>query len=137
MDAGVGRPRHLTLYGLVVVLQVNALRRHHQAHLVEAARVLNALTDDQRRTLGIVGWDPDEAYPRVEALFAKLCRLLESGDAGVDADWFADQLIRAAIPADLLVSASVAVDGTDVETWGALKGGRPPSSSTVRRLKPS
>ena len=52
----------------------------------------------------------------------KLCQVLESGSAGVDARWFANQLARAAIPTDVLVSSSVAVDGTDVETWGALHG---------------
>ena len=51
MDAEVGRPRHLGLEALLVVFQLNALHRHHQAHLVEAARVLNALTDDQRAAL--------------------------------------------------------------------------------------
>ena len=52
----------------------------------------------------------------------KLCDLLESGEAGVDAQWFANQLARSAIPKGVLSSSSVAVDGTDVETWGALHG---------------
>jgi hypothetical protein len=120
--AEVGRPRELTLEGLLVALQLNALHQHHQAHLVAAARVLNALTDDQRLALGMRRWDPDEAYPRVERLFVDICNLLESGAAGVDATWFANQLARAAIPKDQLVSRSVAVDGTDVETWGRLRG---------------
>ncbi len=46
VDAQTGRTRHLSLLGLLVALQLNALRRHHKAHLVEAARVLNALTED-------------------------------------------------------------------------------------------
>jgi hypothetical protein len=37
-------------------------------------------------------------------------------------EWFANQLARAAIPREHLVSGAVAVDGTDVETWGALHG---------------
>jgi hypothetical protein len=122
LDADVGRPRHLSLEGLLVALQLNALHRHHQAHLVEAARVLNALTDEQRADLGITSWDPAETYARVDRLFVTLCQILESGRAGVDATWFANQLARAAIPQDLLTSHSVAVDGTDVETWGALRG---------------
>ena len=73
LDAEVGRPRHLSLEGFLVALQLNALHRHHQAHLVEAARVLNALTDDQRAGLSITSWDPDEAYDRVERLFVRLC----------------------------------------------------------------
>jgi hypothetical protein len=86
------------------------------------ARVLNALTDEQRRALDITRWDPAEAYPRVERLFIRLCEVLESGAAGIDAQWFANRLARAAIPKELLLSRSVAVDGTDVETWGALHG---------------
>jgi hypothetical protein len=121
IDADVGRPRHLSLEGLLVGFQLNALRRHHNGHLVEVARVLNALTDEQRDALGIRGWDPDESYPRVDRLFIQLCRVLESNDSGFDAQWFANQLARAAIPKDVLVSSSVAVDGTDIETWGVLR----------------
>ncbi|HYV01089.1 MAG TPA: hypothetical protein VEM93_01930, partial [Actinomycetota bacterium] len=65
--------------------QLNAFARHHQAHLVEIARTLDALSDDQRRALGICGWDQEQAYDRVEYLFAKLCRALEAGwKASVD-----------------------------------------------------
>jgi hypothetical protein len=122
IHAEVGRPRQLSLLGFLVACQLNAFHRHHQAHLVEVARTLNALSDEQRNSLGIDSWDPAESYPRVERLFVKLCQVLESGAAGVDAQWFATQLARAAIPADALVSSTVAVDGTDVETWGALHG---------------
>jgi len=120
--AEAGRPRELSLEAFLVAFQINALRRHHQAHLVEAARVLNAMTDRQRERLGIRKWDPAETYPRVERLFVQVCRTLEDGGAGVDATWFANQLARAAIPKDLLTSHSVAVDGTDLETWGRLHG---------------
>jgi len=108
--------------GFLVACQLNAFHRHHQAHLVEVTRVLNALTDEQRRSLGIYCWDQSGSYPRTERLFVKLCAVLASGKAGVDAQWFADQLARAAIPKDMLTSSSAAVDGTDVETWGALHG---------------
>ena len=119
IHAEVGRPRQLSLLGFLVACQLNAFHRHHQAHLVEVARTLNALSDEQRHSLRIDSWDPAESYSRVERLFVKLCQVLESGAAGVDAQWFATQLARAAIPSDALVSTAVAVDGTDVETWGA------------------
>ena len=122
IDAEVGRPRHLSLLGFLVVCQLNALSRHHQGHLVQVARTLNALTDRQRSQLGITSWDPSESYPRVTRLFTKLCRVLELEEAGADASWFANQLARAAVPEAFLLSRSVAVDGTDVETWGALHG---------------
>ena len=79
IDAEVGRPRQLSLLGFLVACQLNALHRHHQAHLVEVARTLNALTDEQRsqsryRRVGI----RTESYPRVSPLFIKLCHVLES-----------------------------------------------------------
>jgi hypothetical protein len=122
IDTDVGRPRLLGLEALLVVFQLNALHRHHQAHLVQAARLLNALTDDQRAALSITSWDPAETYDRLERLFVKLCQVLDSKEAGINATDFANELARAAIPKDLLTSRSVAVDGTDVETWGALRG---------------
>ena len=122
IDSGVGRPRHLSLLGLLVACQLNAMGRHHQAHLVEVARTLNALMEAQRRSLDIRDWDCDEAYHRVERLFLRLCEVLGSGDAGLNEEWFANQLARAAVPPQYLVSGALAVDGTDVETWGALHG---------------
>ncbi|HEV8065114.1 MAG TPA: hypothetical protein VGP46_09790, partial [Acidimicrobiales bacterium] len=122
LDSDKGRPRHLSLEGLLVAMQVNALHRHHQGHIIEVARILNAMTPEQREVLGITRWDAAEAYPRVDWLFGRLCRVLEDNDEGLDASWFANELARAAIPADLLTSRSVAVDGTDVETWAKLHG---------------
>ncbi len=133
LDAEVGRPRELSLEGFLVVLQLNALHRHHQAHLVQVARVLNALTDAQRAALGMSRWDPDEAYARVDRLFVRLSDVLDEGHPGVNAQWFANALARAAIPKDVLASRSVAVDGTDVETWGPCGERRSPSNSTGRR----
>jgi hypothetical protein len=98
------------------------LQRNHQAHLIDIARLLNALSDEEREKLGIRIWDEDEAYARVTWLFTKLCRVLHSGVDGLSAEWFANALARAAVPKRYLKSRSVAVDGTDVETWGAFQG---------------
>ena len=117
VDSEVGRPRQLNLKAMLVAMQVNALHRHHKAHLVETARVINALTEEQRQSLGLDDWDAAEAYPRVERLFLRVCEILDSGEAGVDATWFANSFVRASIPKDVLESKSAAVDGTDVETW--------------------
>jgi hypothetical protein len=46
IETRVGRPRTLTLKAFLVAAQVNALHRHHQGHLVEIARVLNAFTPE-------------------------------------------------------------------------------------------
>ncbi|MGA3216084.1 MAG: hypothetical protein ABSD97_10410 [Acidimicrobiales bacterium] len=122
MDSEVGRHRRLSLEGLLVAFQINALQRDHQAHLIEAARILNGLNEDYRRRIGITEWDEDEAYARVTWLFSKLCKLLECAPEDMDAQWLANRLTRAAIPARYLSSRSVAVDGTDIETWGAFQG---------------
>jgi len=122
VDSEVGRPRHLSLEGLLVAMQINALRRHHRAHIVQAARTLNAMTPEQRDALGIRNWDEAEAYPRVDWLFCRLSRVLDSKEAGIDATGFANALARAGISSDVILSTSVAVDGTDVETWGRLRG---------------
>ena len=84
------------------------------------------MTPEQRASLGIGEWDPLEAYDRVERLFVALCRVLEErpivDGVEVDAGWFANQIMATAIPGKFRTSSSVAVDGTDVETWGALHG---------------
>ncbi len=126
LETGVGRPRTLPLEAFLVAAQLNALHRHHQGHLVEIARILNAMNPEQRASLGISEWDPSETYDRVERLFVALCRVLEEGPVvdgvEVDAAWFANRIMAAAIPIKFRTSSSVAVDGTDVETWGALHG---------------
>ena len=91
LDAEVGRPRHLSLEGLLVALQLNALHRHHQAHLVQAARVLNALTEDQRNSSRdhVVGPGRD-LCPR-RRLFVTCARCSSPDGANVDATWFANR----------------------------------------------
>ena len=126
VDAEVGGHRTISVRGLLVACQLNALARHHQAHLVEVARIINALTDDQRACLGIVDHEPTRTYDRVDRLFNKLCAVLDAGPVvdgvRVDAKWLANRLAAAAVPGELRTSTSVAIDGTDVETWGALRG---------------
>jgi hypothetical protein len=116
LDSDTGRSRRLPLEAFLIALQANALQRHHQAHLIDVARLLIALSDEHRARLGITNWDPDQAYRRETWLFAKLCSVLDAGLDGIDAQWFANQLARAAIPNRYRTSSSVAVDGTDIET---------------------
>ena len=122
LAATTGRHRHLTLLALLVALQINALGRRHQALLINAARTLNSLTPHQLKTLGIERWEPEHTYRRAQWLYTRLCQLLDSGAAGIDADVFANRLANAAIPARHRRSSALAVDGTDIETWGAFQG---------------
>ncbi len=75
----MGRHRTISVRGLLVACQLNALARHHRAHLVEVARIINALTDEQRAELGIVKHDPAQTYDRVDRLFNRLCDVLDAG----------------------------------------------------------
>lgn len=130
LDSPVGRPRALSLLGFLVAAQLNAFARHHAAHLTQIARTLNALSHDQRSVLGIGRWNPEQAYDRVDYLFVKLCRALDVGweamvdgrQERIDSQWFANRIARAAVGDDAPRSRSLAVDGTDIETWGALRG---------------
>jgi hypothetical protein len=130
LDSRAGRPRALSLQGFLVAAQLNAFARHHAAHLTQIARTLNALSDDQRKALGIGRWNPEQAYDRVEYLFLKLSKALERGwescvdgrTERIDSQWFGNRISRAAFGDDAPRSRSLAVDGTDVETWGALRG---------------
>src|SRR5580704_5490924 len=64
LDAEVGRHRTISVRGLLVACQLNALARHHRAHLVEVARIVNAMTDAQRVSLGIVKHHAPPTYNR-------------------------------------------------------------------------
>jgi hypothetical protein len=55
LDHTIGRPRSLSVEGLLVAMQVNDLRRH-EATVAEVARVMNSFTDKQRADLGIKTW---------------------------------------------------------------------------------
>ncbi len=51
-------------------MQVNGLRRHHQATVAEVARVLNSRTDQQRKDLGTKDWKPTQAHEPPHASFS-------------------------------------------------------------------
>jgi len=100
LDHILGRRRSLSVEGLMVAMQINGLRRHHQATVAEFARVLNSFSSRQRFDLGIRNWDPKEAYDRADRLFNRLNHALEEGwdaiAAGscvhIDANWVAQRL---------------------------------------------
>jgi hypothetical protein len=130
LDHADGRPRSLSVEGLLVAMQVNALRRHHAAEIVEVARVLNTFSARQLDELEITDWNAVEAYDRTDRLFNLLDKALKKGwDAVVDsepvridADWFFERWLRASLVGLPATSSAVAIDGTDIETWGRLHG---------------
>ena len=91
------------------------------------ARIINALTDEQRAELGIVaattrtrpitgstGCSTGSATSSTPAMWSTACGWTPSG---WPTGW-----PRPRCPTEFRTSSSVAVDGTDVETWGALHG---------------
>jgi hypothetical protein len=130
LDHILGRRRSLSIEGLLVAMQINGLRRHHQATVAEFARALNSFTSRQQADLGIRNWDPKEAYDRTDRLFNRLSHALEEGwvvsvggsTVHVDAGWVAQQLLAASLQDVPVWSTSFAVDGTDIDTWGRLQG---------------
>jgi hypothetical protein len=119
-----GRPRTLTVKSIFFSLQAVAIQRHHRMHIIEAARVLNSLTDGQRMRLGLNrGWDADQTYDRLDRLFNAIASAVDPANGGVvTAHWIVDALLNASIPADAPRSGSLAVDGTHLETWATMSG---------------
>lgn len=119
----------LPLRALFIAMQINALRPGHLAHLVRITRVVNSLSSDQRRALGIEGWREAGSYHRVARLVDRVVEVLEEweelGCATPEISSAFDvlnTLVEASCPPDLLLSGSVALDGTDIPAWGALSG---------------
>lgn len=128
LDAPTGRPRSLSIEGFLVAAMINGARRQHTGMIVDIARVLNTLSSSQLGDLGIRGWGPAESYDRVDRLFNKLCDALKTGwfaavnslPTRIDASWFLDRFIGSSLSDLPARSSTLAVDGTDIETWGRL-----------------
>lgn len=136
MDAAVGRHR-ISLRGLLVACQLNALARHHRAHLVEVARIINAMTDEQRSSLDIIQHDPAQTYDRVDRLFNKLADVLDAGHlvdgVHVDAKWLANRIAAAAVPKDSEHRAPLPSTGLISRRGALFMVTPPPSTWTGRR----
>ena len=129
-DERVGRPRNLTLRTLLVAMMINGLRPHHLDLITEVARVINSFSRTQRRALGIENWTVAGSYDRVQRLIAKVEQILAAGLPVQGEGWAAhlsgqdilNLLLAASCPDDLLSSTSVAIDGTDIPSWGRIHG---------------
>ncbi len=92
--------------------------------------MINAFTDKQRARLGFTAHDPDQTYDRTERLYVRICSTLDAGHVvdfdgylqPLDREWLGNAIARAPIPPEMLTSSSMAVEGTDLETWGAWQG---------------
>jgi len=130
LEHSIGRPRAVTVEAFVWATLANGKQRHHQGHIIELARTLNSLTPSQLSLLGVNDHDESQTFDGLDRLFNELCDALEDGwDAVVDGavtridvDWYGNQLIQPSLANLPATSRSVAVDDTDVPTWGALHG---------------
>lgn len=130
LDKVKRRPRTIPVQAFVVGCVLNGIEKGHVPQVIEVARTLNSLTDQQRSQLSVTSWDPDQTYDRVDRLFNRIADLLSSrevivhagGPLRLDIHWFTDALLRASVPRHYRRSKSVAIDATDIETWGAFQG---------------
>ena len=123
VDAEVGRHRTIRP-GLLVACQLNALARHHRAHLSRwpGSSTPSPTTSGpswHRRTIRetYTGWTA--VQPAVRVLDAAMSTACGWTPSGWPTGW------RASVPG--VPTRARAVDGTDVETWGALTATRSPS----------
>ncbi len=72
IDTPSGRPRALTVRGYYVAALLSAIRHPHRAWVSDIAGMLNSMTDQQRRSLGIPSWPRKGAYKRTFYLFHKI-----------------------------------------------------------------
>jgi len=130
VDSDIGRPRSLNFRAFCVAAQVNALRPHHVAHLVAITKVMNSFSHEQLQALGITDWGFANSYLRFERLFLRIFQIFREGNVvdvdgeptTIDARWVANREISASRPSEYVTSGSIAIDGTDVPTWGRLHG---------------
>lgn len=114
-SAGLGRPRQLPVRALLLALLL--LVAEGRPHLVRVAPLLNSLPQRDRQRLGV---DRPGGITRrqVQALYDRL-----TGVLGVDGlDRFCDDLLDATMPEEPVGSSSLAVDASDIPTWGRPAG---------------
>lgn len=121
----------MTAEAMCFALLAVATQKGHHMHIIDATRILNSLTPEQRLELGLCSatFDPeqtndrlDQLFNRVHVEFAKERTLHVAGKPTIiDAQWFSDHIVAASFPDDIPHSRAIAVDGTDVPTWGRLR----------------
>lgn len=114
-NGGRGRPRQLPVRALLLALLL--LVSEGRPHLVRVAPLLNGLPTGDRARLG-VDRPGGVTLRQVQALFERLSSVL-----GVDGlDRFCDDLLDATVPEESSGSSSLAVDASDIPTWGKPAG---------------
>lgn len=123
----------LTVRGLLVATQLVGFARNHKMLFIDVTRILNTLDRPTLNILEMPNWKVNGSYDRVENLMDKIDDALTDGfdcinfatgeKTHVDAYYYANAVIRASVADDLVKDAAIAIDGTDLPTWGAMHTG--------------
>ena len=119
LTAGVGRPRTFGARALLACLLSHGFSGRDML-FTRVTDTAASLTPEQLHDLDLDGLP---VYHLIWEAFTKVCDVLRNGGLPVpgggvlSAAQFADRLIAASIPALYTLTTSVALDGTDFETW--------------------
>jgi hypothetical protein len=122
----------LSVKGLEVAKALRGFEQGHAMLLIDICRIINTFDTTTLKLLGMANWTKTGGYDRVNRLTGLMADALEEGFDDIDPDtgeichinvqWFIDAVMRAPVPDHLVAGASLAVDGTDMPSWGALQG---------------
>jgi hypothetical protein len=109
-----GRPRELSVRTLLVALLL--LSQTGSMHLVRVPGMLNSLDTATRKRLGVVR-QGGITRRQVERLYNLIADALD-GSKHAHFDAFCDLLLQATVDPACAETASIAIDGTSVDSWG-------------------
>lgn len=116
-----GRPRELPVRTLLIALA--HLSTTGTMHLSRIPAMLNGLDPQSKINLGITRAN-GVTRRQVENLYNLICEVLEDADLA-RFDEFCDKLTEASLPPEVSASKSIAIDSTDIDSWGRDRRPRP------------
>jgi hypothetical protein len=118
--------------GYEVAITLHGYLKAHRMALIDIVRLMNALSHDALNLLGMPRWTPIGSYDRFQRLHSRVSAALDEGwnhidpatgdIVRVDRDWYRGRVLLAAVPTDVVEGCALALDGTDMPTWGRLHG---------------
>lgn len=107
---------------------LNAMRKDHRGHLIDAARALHLIPDALKQTLGVPDIPLHPMYRRFDAWFNNVVEVLLLPDtsggnlaAGLTIFEVCQTIVRSPLTDTYLGWPSVAIDGTDFPTFSNLR----------------